>query len=88
MSLRDIGFILKNGQVSHGITATRTDDDNNSNNKSHNEKATRAYKLFSEGKKPIEVAIQLDLSEKKATRYYTEYWRLKLLYSLYHIYQE
>ena len=34
------------------------------------------------------MAIQLSLSEKEATRYYTEYWRLKRLYSLYHIYQE
>ena len=53
-----------------------------------NQKSTQAYKLFSEGKKPVEVAIQLSLSEKEATRYYTEYWRLKRLYSLYHIYQE
>ena len=66
------------------------DDGNNSNsnNKPANEKATQAYKLFSEGKKPVEVAIQLNLSEKEATRYYTEYWRLKRLYSLYDIYQE
>ena len=34
------------------------------------------------------MAIQLSLSEKEATRYYTEYWRLKRLYGLYHIYQE
>jgi septal ring factor EnvC (AmiA/AmiB activator) len=34
------------------------------------------------------VAIQLNLSEKEATRYYTEYSKLKRLYSLYHIYQE
>ena len=90
MSLRDIGFILKKGQVNHGITATIMDNGNNSNsnNKPANEKATQAYKLFSEGKKPVEVAIQLNLSEKEATRYYTEYWRLKRLYSLYDIYQE
>src|SRR5438067_12673012 len=89
MSLRDIGFILKKGQVNHGITATIMDDDNNSNNnKPANEKATQAYKLFSEGKKPIDVAIQLNLSEKEATKYYTEYWRLKRLYKLYDIYQE
>ena len=89
MSLRDIGFILKKGQVNHGI-ATIMDDGNNSNsnNKPANEKATQAYKLFTEGKKPVEVAIQLNLSEKEATRYYTEYWRLKHLYSLYDIYQE
>ena len=63
------------------------DDGNksNNNNKSANEKATQAYKLFSEGKKPVEVAIQLNLSEKEATRFYTEYWRLKRLYSLYQI---
>jgi hypothetical protein len=60
----------------------------NNNNKLPNEKATQAYKLFSEGKKPVEIAIQLNLSEKEATRFYTEYWRLKRLYSLYHIYQE
>ena len=48
----------------------------------------KTYKLFSEGKTPVEVAIQLNLSEKEATRYYTEYWKLKRLYGLYHIYQE
>jgi DNA-binding CsgD family transcriptional regulator len=93
MSLRDIGFILKKGQVNHGIAATimnngNNSNSNNNNNKLANEKATSAYKLFSEGKTPVEAAIQLNLSEKEATRYYTEYWRLKRLYSLYHIYQE
>ena len=91
MSLRDIGFILKKGQVNHGIVTIMDDgnnSNNNNNNKPLNEKATQAYKLFSEGKTPVEVAIQLNLSEKEATRFYTEYWRLKRLYSLYHIYQE
>jgi DNA-binding CsgD family transcriptional regulator len=90
MSLRDIGFILKNGQVNHGIAAIMDNGNNNSSNstKPSNEKATQAYKLFSEGKTPVEVAIQLNLSEKEATRFYTEYWRLKRLYNLYHIYQE
>ena len=86
MSLRDIGFILKKGQLNHR-TATIMDkgsnSGNNNNNKPPNEKATQAYKLFSEGKTPVEVAIQLSLSEKEATKYYTEYWKLKL--SLIHI---
>src|SRR6185437_4323274 len=91
MSLRDIGFILKKGQANHGIVTI--DDGINKNNNSNNnkpasEKATQAYKLFSEGKTPVDVAIQLSLSEKEATRYYTEYWRLKRLYGLYQIYQE
>ena len=86
MSLRDIGFILKKGQVNHGIVTI--DDVNNHNNKLPNEKAIHAYKLFSESKTPVEVAIQLNLSEKEATKYYTEYWRLTRLHNLYHIYQE
>jgi DNA-directed RNA polymerase specialized sigma subunit len=91
MSLRDIGFILKKGQVNHGITAT-IDDGNNSNNNSNNnkpsnEKATQAYKLFTERKKHVEVAIQLSLSEKEATRYYAEYWKLKRLNELHSIYK-
>ena len=65
-----------------------SNNNSNNNNKPSNQKSTQAYKLFSEGKKPVEVAIQLSLSEKEATRFYTEYWRLKRLYSLYHIYQE
>ena len=72
--------------MNHGIVTI--DDVNNHNNKPANEKSTQAYKLFSEAKKPVEVAIQLSLSEKEATRYYTEYWRLKRIYSLYQIYQE
>jgi hypothetical protein len=34
------------------------------------------------------VAIQLGLSEKQATRYYREYWKLKGLYELHSIYKE
>jgi hypothetical protein len=55
-----------------GGFVTILDDGNNSNNnnKPPNEKATQAYKLFSERKKPVDVAIQLNLSEKEVTRFY------------------
>jgi DNA-binding CsgD family transcriptional regulator len=86
MSLRDISIILRNNQVKHGIVIMG--DGNDSTKKSPNEKATQAYKLFDEGKKPVEVAVQLSLSEKEVTRYYTEYWRLKGLYELHSIYKE
>jgi hypothetical protein len=65
-----------------------SDSNNNNNNKSPNEKATQAYKLYDERKKPVEVAVQLGLSEKEATRYYKEYWRLKHLYKLYQVYMQ
>jgi hypothetical protein len=54
-------------------------DNNNSNNnnKSPNEKATQAYKLFSEGKKPFEVAIELGIREAQVNKFFREFWKLK-----------
>jgi DNA repair exonuclease SbcCD ATPase subunit len=58
------------------------------------EKAVRArekelaYRLFSEGKTPLDVAIELNLEESEATRYYREYWNLRHLYSLNMVYEE
>ena len=92
MSLRDISTTLRGNQVNHGIVITDNSNDNinsnNDNNKSPNEKATQAYKLYTEGNKPVDVAIELSLSEKEATKYYTEYWRLTHLYNLHSIYKE
>ena len=99
MSFRDIAAILKkkeaaavndgSGDGGNGIVAMDNQQQQIGNVSSRsNQKSTQAYKLFSEGKKPVEVAIQLNLSEKKATRYFIEYWKLKRLYGLYHIYQE
>ena len=59
MSLRDISHILKKHGVNHGITST--DDDDNKKSHPNNEKATPAYKLFLERKKPVQVAIELNL---------------------------
>src|SRR5438067_11222484 len=89
MSLRDISAILRKNQVSHGIPFPIIDNDNKDNsNKSPNQKSTQAYKLFSEGKKPVEVAIQLGLSERQATKYYREYWELTGLHELTFLYEE
>ena len=33
-----------------------------------NEKATQVYKLFSEGKEPLEVAIELNLRQKEVSK--------------------
>ena len=80
MSFHDIGYILRKEGLSHGIT-TIEDNDNNNNKKSSNEKATLAYKLFSEGKDPIEVAIELNLREKQVNNFFREFWKLKRQYS-------
>jgi hypothetical protein len=99
MSFRDIADILKkkeaaavNGDGSGSRNGIVTIDNQQQQlgdgSSQSNQKSTQAYELFGEGKTPVEVAIQLNLSEKEVTRYYTEYWRLKRIYGLYRIYQE
>src|SRR5689334_23017483 len=62
ISFRDIGAILKKKEAA----VNRGNVDGNGNNKNNfysNEKATQAYRLFSEGKKPFEAAIELGIRE-------------------------
>ena len=87
MSLRDISIILKKHGVNHGI-ASIDDDGDNKKSHSNNEKATQAYKLFSEGKKMIEVAIELNLREGQVNKFFREFWKLKRQYRLYEIYPQ
>jgi chromosome segregation ATPase len=47
-----------------------------------------AYRLFSEGKTPLDVKIELNLEVPEVTRYYREYWKLRDLYSLNMVYEE
>jgi predicted transcriptional regulator len=93
ISFRDIAAILKKQEAAvndgsgtgNGIVIVDNQQRQQSNDSNNN---TKAYKLYTEGNKPVEVAIQLGLSEKEATRYYTEYWRLTHLYNLHSIYKE
>src|ERR687892_1409526 len=39
--------------------------------------SSQAYKLFSEGKDSVQVAIKLDLPQEKVTQLRLEYWRLQ-----------
>jgi hypothetical protein len=48
--------------------------------------SSKAYKLFSEGKTPVEVAIALNIRQSEATKYYREYWKLQGLHKLDFIY--
>lgn len=51
-------------------------------------KATQAMNLFKTGKKPIDVAIELDLPESEVNDLQQEYWALIQLYELPLVYQE
>jgi hypothetical protein len=50
--------------------------------------AAQAYKLFSEDKSPVDVAITLNLRQAEVTEFYREYWKLKQLYDLNQVYEE
>ena len=50
--------------------------------------STQAYRLFSEGKAPIDVAISLNLDESETTKYYEEYLELKHMHELRMVYDE
>ena len=50
--------------------------------------SSQAYKLFSEGKSPGQVAITLNLREPEVTQLHREYWRLNQLHNLDQVYEE
>ncbi|HKG42514.1 MAG TPA: hypothetical protein VKA98_10280, partial [Nitrososphaeraceae archaeon] len=52
------------------------------------EKSSKAYKLFSEGKTPVQVAVTSNLGQPEVTKLYREYWKLKRLHKLNLIYEE
>jgi len=79
MSFRDIGVIIdkkeKEKEAREGQVQQIT-------------QSTQAYKLFSEGKSPEEVATALNLRQPQVTELYTEHWKLNGLYVLHQIYEE
>jgi hypothetical protein len=91
ISPRDIGFILK--AVEAKTERLKQEHDNNNAEKNQQEQqnlslSAQAYKLFSNRKTPLEVAIALNLRESEATKLYKEYWKLKQLHNLNMVYEE
>jgi hypothetical protein len=94
ISPRDIGVILNKVVKEKGEASKEQGQDNNGNEKNQNQEqehlslSTQAYKLFSDRKTPLEVAIELNLRETEATKFYQEYWKLKQLHNLNTVYEE
>jgi hypothetical protein len=94
ISPRDIGVILnKVAEEKNGEEEIKQQD--NDNGKNHREQeyqhlslAAQAYKLLSERKTPLEVAIELNIIESEATKFCREYWKLKQLHNLNMVYEE
>ena len=93
VSVRDIRPVLKKAEKERekklGLSTQKgKDNDSDNNQRQKLSIPSQAYQLFSEGKTPLEVAIQLNLREGQVTKYYLEHWRLKGLYSLNRMYVE
>jgi hypothetical protein len=90
MSFRDIGAVLRKEEKERerkqldNKTTTRDSD----NNQRGTSLSVQAYELFSLAKTPVDVAIELNLSERQVTKFYREYWKLKGLYKLNLIHDE
>jgi hypothetical protein len=83
MSFRDIGAILNKTFVEKAEGSKEQQEEIQQLSVS-----SQAYKLFSERKTPLEVAIELNLGESEATKLYKEYWKLKQLHNLNMVYEE
>jgi hypothetical protein len=94
ISPRDIGVILNKAIKEKNREVGIKQQDNIDSEKNENEEqqhvslAAQAYKLFSDRKSPLEVAIALNLRESEATKFYKEYWKLKQLHNLNMVYEE
>jgi hypothetical protein len=98
MSFRDIGTILnKADEAQERKEKQQQDIDNNVSDKNQQQQehqpqqlslSTQAYKLFSDGKTPIEVAVALNVRESEVTRFYKEYWKLNQMHDLNMVYAE
>jgi membrane-associated HD superfamily phosphohydrolase len=80
MSFKDIGSIIR--------SIDGHDDDVDTHYFSNKSKATRALYLFKTGKKPIDVAIELDLPSNEVDELQQEFWALNQLPEVALLYDE
>jgi hypothetical protein len=82
MSFRDIGAVIKKAKSEAERERGYTTYEEPKSPES------QAFKMFSEGKSPIEVAIALDQPGDRVRAMYREYWELSGRYELAEIYEE
>ena len=83
MSFTDISFIIKKKEVE--------EEKKNASNKNKSQQLSlfaKAYKLYSKGKSPVQVAIDLNIPESQTTQFYREYWNLVRLHQLNYLYEK
>ena len=89
MSFRDISKIIK--VYDKKIDLQQNKKEPQANNQSSKVKkpslSSRAFKLFSEGKEPIEAAITLDIKYEKVSKYWYQFLKLEKKFDCYEFYE-
>jgi prefoldin subunit 5 len=76
------------GKIIRTIRTINSGDDTNSYNCSSSSQPTKALWMFKNGKRPIDVAIELDMSASEVEEIQQEYWALNQLHDLVFLYHE
>jgi len=87
MSFRDISKIIKAYDKKSRLESVIENDEINNNQ--HIKKlstANRAFKLFLKNKKPVEVAIELNISYQEVDKYWSQFLKLEKKYEAYEFY--
>jgi transposase len=89
MGFKDIGRIIKTYEKQQAAIASKEKLKSDSSNiKKKLSKSSQAFKLFREGKKLTEVAIDLEIPAKKAVKLYCQFLRLERMYEAYEFYKD
>ena len=85
MSFRDISKITKDYNKK---SLQQSKKSNTQSTITKSSLSSRAFKLFSDGKRPVQVAIDLDIDCEKVRKFWTEFLQLQNMKKLYNIYIE
>ncbi len=86
MSFRDISRIIKEYERKK-ILESKKRENNPTNQIKKLSKSSQAFKLFSEGRKPTQVAIMLDIPFEKAKKFWSQFLNLERMPECYEFYQ-
>jgi hypothetical protein len=87
MGFKDIGRIIKTYEKQQPALKEKPKSDS-LNIQKKSSKSSQAFKLFREGKKLTEVAIDLEIPAKKVVKLYCQFLRLERMYEAYEFYKD
>jgi uncharacterized protein YerC len=88
MSFRDISKIIKAYEKKIRLQQNKKEDNNQSSKIKKPSLSSRAFKLFSDGKKPTEVVIELDIPPEKVEKLWSQFLKSERMEECYDFFQQ